>query len=187
MLLLRGITQCVSEQGLAFLKGSSYWFLLMNYPKCRIGVVAGVQSKSPTLASKYNFKSWHTEPWCSSPSSPFPKGELMGTAVFLPTLHMVSNTSFCRKFPWNQKEPLQSKLCTKLKRSHMELPAAHFIRKATEAMFPLPFHNLVLEAHYVFVFLRHEVKIPRVFPTEWVGGRCALGIAALSSPSSSRS
>jgi len=74
-----------------------------------------------------------------------PTGE-MGGNLILPTLHMVINTSFCKRFPWNQREPLQSKQCTKLKRSHMELAAAHFIGKAKEVMFPLPFHSLVSEA-----------------------------------------
>lgn len=154
MLLLKGITQCVNEQVLAFLKGSLYWFLLMNYPKCRRAVVAGVQSKSPTLACKYIFKSWHTEPWCSSLPLPSQRWDGRGNLI-LPTLHMVSNTSFCKRFLWNRNEPLQSKQCTKLKRSHMELSAAHFIGKAKEATFPLPFHCLVLGAR---LFLLSEMQ-----------------------------
>ena len=73
MLLLKGIAQCVKEPALAFLKGSLYWSLLMNYPKCRRAVAAGVQSKSPTSACKCFFEPWHTEPWCSSPSFPLPQ------------------------------------------------------------------------------------------------------------------
>lgn len=76
----------------------------MNNPKCRRAVVAGVQSRSPALACKYVFKSWHTEPWCSyllllSSQRWDGRGNLI-----LPTLHMVSNISFCKGSPeikWN--------------------------------------------------------------------------------------
>lgn len=102
MLLLKGVTECVNEQALAFLKGSLYWFLLMNYPKCRRAVVAGVQSKNPISACKYIFKSWHTEPWCSSPSSPLPKVRWEGESY-------PANITYGEQYLLLQKVPLESK------------------------------------------------------------------------------
>lgn len=152
----------------------------MNCAEWRSALVAGVQSKSPTLACKCIFKPWHTALMFVSFCPP-PKGEVGGGILFCQ--HYIQGA-----IPPSAKgsSGIKGNLCRassalNLKGAIWSCQLLVSLERQRRQRSPSP-STVGFQRPVCFSSLRSEVEIPWEFPAWWVDGRCALGIGALSSP-----